>query len=133
MRDFSVTITEDGCWRSPYKGSKKDGRVRVSYEGKQVFLYRLVFAALRHEPQETLHHTCRNPWCINPWHLEEVSQSDHMKNHHLNNPILHKRSHCKNGHLLSDAGQDHTGWCMVCKKDYMRKYYQDHKEVISCP
>jgi hypothetical protein len=78
-------------------------------------------------------HLCRNRLCVNPAHLEAVSRRENT----LRSPIAIaalniRKTHCKNGHLLSDENLYTAPWhvdervscrgCRECIRQNSRRY-----------
>jgi hypothetical protein len=67
----------------------------------------------------TVDHLCMRPPCVNPQHLEEVTMRENILRSGSLAAGYAKRTHCKNGHLLSAGNVRMYGnWrqCLICKK-----------------
>lgn len=73
----------------------------------------------------SLDHLCRNRACVNPHHMEQVTRGENVLRSPINITAINARkTHCNNGHSLSDAYVDKTkGWrkCRQCHSERRRK------------
>lgn len=114
---------EDECWI--FEGSRLwkqrgGGYGRISIEvGLEDYTHRVVYEAFVGPIPEGLHlhHLCETPACCNPAHLEPLTPKEHVATQ--NRPhYLKNKTHCRNGHDLSDAYHYKSGRivCRACAK-----------------
>jgi hypothetical protein len=74
-------------------------------------------------------HLCRNRRCVNPLHLEAVTRSENLKrrvNHYAN------RTHCKNGHDLTEENTHVTKTgksCKKCRYQGLVRWRNNHSDI----
>jgi hypothetical protein len=96
--------------------------------------HRIVYEAVFGQIPEglVLDHLCRNRGCSQPWHLEPVTRGENVKrgiSSQVQKARHAARTHCKNGHLLSDENvrmvKDSRGVfyreCVTCRQAISRK------------
>jgi hypothetical protein len=66
-----------------------------------------------------VHHKCRIKLCVHPNCLEQTTQAQNL--------AYEVKPTCKYGHDVSILGRTKSGNCKACMKEYLQKYYQDHK------
>lgn len=116
LRDYLISrieISDTGCWEWQLSlGSHGYGN--AFWNGKVETAHRLSWLAYYDEPKPNshIHHTCRNRPCINPNHLEELSSSDHPREHFTK----YKDLLCDKGHQgkRMPAGRF---YCPTCAKE----------------
>ena len=133
-------IEPTGCirWRGAHDGK---GYAHCHYEGKTRRVFRILYEVAYGEIQnELLHHRCENKWCVSPFHAEDVTKSEH---HAFKHPRP-RRTHCRNGHELTDENtyirhivrNKYQYKCRICERErkatpeylqYMRDYYYRRK------
>jgi hypothetical protein len=72
-----------------------------------------------------LDHLCRNRRCVNPAHLEPVTNPENVLRGEGPTAQLAQRTHCKNGHPLSDENVLLTSerrHCRACSRERRRSY-----------
>lgn len=110
-----IIIQSNGC--HIFDGAlSSSGHCMFFIKGPNITIGAHVFAWILYNkrfPIEDIHHKCENKKCVNPDHLEELNRSSHMKIHH---------KYCKYGHDLSIVGQNKSGACKLCVKEYNKNY-----------
>ena len=120
-----VEKTED-CWL--WKGAiqnKGYGQIRV---GKKIkYAHRISYELINESIPEgmTIDHLCFVTNCVNPSHLEVVTMIENIKRSRRI-----KRTHCKNGHLLSEDNTYKTNAnknvCIICHRlSCLSRYYKN--------
>lgn len=113
----------EGCWL--YTGPlNNQGYGHVGYNGRQEYVHRATYMALVGPIPEGLQidHLCRKRACANPEHLEPVTQHENLLRGYWG-----ARTHCKNGHELTDdnvrlVGKHRTERkCRACERDRGRR------------
>ena len=121
-----VEKTED-CWL--WKGAiqnKGYGQIRV---GKKIkYAHRISYELIKESIPEgmTIDHLCFVTNCVNPLHLEVVTMSENIKR----SRGRIKKTHCKNGHLLSEENtyksDTNRNVCIICHRlDRLSRYYKN--------
>jgi hypothetical protein len=126
-----------GCWlhagspmgeeKNQYSGFHLRGKYRkahrVSYEH---FNGKLVKGLV-------VDHRCRQTFCVNPDHLEQVTHRVNVKRgligdlrHLWDRPKKKPKSHCRNGHALTDdnvkVNMRGARECTICRRESANKY-----------
>lgn len=115
--EWTAAISPDGYGRFGYKGENWN-----AYKWLYEQCYDLV------PKNRELDHLCRNRKCVAPLHLEVVTKRENVLRGVGPTAINARKTHCSNGHLLSDDNvwvRDGTGRC--CKA-CIRKNCQTNKE-----
>ena len=113
-------IIESGCWLwLGYTDRKGYGIFGVS-SGKTVKAHRFSYELFVGPIPEglPLDHLCRTRNCVNPFHLEPVTNQENVIRGFRARTA---KTHCKNGHELTESNTYHhpkTGWrdCRKCRK-----------------
>lgn len=115
-----------GCWL--WTGAENGagyGQMYTGWDGERRsrgYAHRLAYEAFRGPIPEgmELDHLCQNPGCVNPAHLQPVTQAENMRR------FAARRTRCRAGHLLEDAGVISNGprrTCGECKRISRRASY----------
>lgn len=135
----NVDDQTSNCWL--WKASKyKNGYGQFFANGKPIKAHRFSYQFFKGFIQNGLQldHLCRIRHCVNPDHLEIVTQQENIKRGmagKLNN-YLKKKTHCKNGHLLSGSNllpyylKHGKRACRVCVNIRNRKRYVKSTNII---
>lgn len=91
IREFileNCSENANGCWI--WSGYTERGYGRMSYQGKQVLIHRLMFAlehgvSLDSLAREVICHQCDTPGCVNPAHLFRGTQVENIKDRDTKN------------------------------------------------
>lgn len=105
-------MPESGCWiwigsRQPWRGPAQGyGQAYVpgSKPPTTVVAHRAVYQALRGPIPDglVLDHKCRTRPCVNPDHMDVVTMSENLKRGEGFIGVQSRRTHCPQGHELSD-------------------------------
>lgn len=127
---YSVPVPECGCWL--WTGSKdKDGYGQLMLGGKRKKAHRVAYEQGRGAIPDGMSvcHKCDTPACVNPEHLFLDTQAGNVRDcraKNRNRNQNHERTHCKNGHPLSDDNVkiEVTGFrrCQTCRRAYLKTY-----------
>lgn len=144
-----LKVDSNGCW--VYLGCLSyKGYARVSFEGKQHQLHRLMYKYYFGYIQSnlTIDHLCRNRACCNPIHLEQVSMTENVLRGNGPTAINKRKTHCMRGHEFTPENTTKNGNGRKCKQCHRmiahrsyklnfdeiqakgKIYYQVHKEII---
>ena len=147
---FSKLVVDDnGCWVYQGKLNHK-GYARVSFQGKQHQLHRLMFDYYYEALHSnlTIDHLCRNRACCNPFHLDQVSASVNILRGFGPTAINKRKTHCMRGHEFTPENTTKNGNGRKCKQchhviahrsykknfnDIQSKgkiYYQEHQDMM---
>ncbi len=125
------------CWEWTASLNKGYGQVNVNQ--KILPAHRVMYELKRGliPLGQDLDHLCRVSRCINPKHLEPVSHRENLLRGVGWAGLNSKKTHCKNGHLLSD---DNIIWrngrlgreCRICRlKSKRREFQRNHAKHMA--
>ena len=124
--------TNGGCWL--YTGALDGWGYGFIHSGnlsddifpRMARTHRVAYHYLRGPIQDgmTIDHLCRVRCCCNPDHLEVVTQKENTMRGTSFGAKNAIKTHCVNGHDLSNAHVDKSGYrhCVVCGRERQRKY-----------
>lgn len=123
-----------GCihWTGPVA---KDGYARISFNGKEQLLHRVMFFVKHGRwPEPQAMHTCDVHWpardrtyrrCINPDHIEEGTSAENTRQMFAKKRNWQAQvTHCPRGHAYAEhgyIGTDGHRRCLPCKRIAARK------------
>lgn len=140
-----VEETPDGCWL--WKGAKVNCSPGWSYgtfyfRKKMTLAHRVAHTMFIGEIPQGLvvDHLCRNILCVNPDHLEAVTTYENVHRGQRWSPerrAAARRTHCKNGHLLTPentyswhlASGEVKRICRKCSAAWRRRYTKKRREA----
>lgn len=143
LRDVENYFTPEpnsGCWL--WLGSiDTDGYGTFCYTADQprtrIKAHRAVWQFFRGEVADkmTLDHLCRNRCCVNPQHLEPVTLRENLRRGFGSPAINARRTHCKQGHLLSGENLFYTKGgkerhCKICNRKNAREYARAKRRAL---
>lgn len=122
-----IEVFQSGCWIW-ISTTNRRGYGIVGFDGSSRLAHRLVYSLLVGEIPEGkhLHHLKSCPHnCVNPSHLTPISLIDHCRIHadnaRSNWERMRARTHCSNGHELTEGNTRHRRGrrlCRICERDY---------------
>lgn len=124
--DMTGEIIEGLCWN--WIGHTLHGYGRFNLDGRPSYAHRVIYAHCYGEVSDGshVHHSCNNKSCVNPEHLKAVSASDHQS--------LHKKTHCKRGHELTEdnvrytyRGKYELRSCKTCTREYLKERWRHER------
>lgn len=128
-------VDDNGCWiwGGPLD---KDGYADPRFHGSHRKLHRVMYEAFV-EPiphRLTIDHLCRKRSCCNPDHLETVTLAENVRRgDHRTNHWCKRKTHCKNGHQLSNDNVRYTKnnvrLCKKCKQNIDSRFYKNKKAI----
>ena len=113
--------TDGSCWE--WNGCfDSRGYGTMQYNLKFYFAHRASYEIYvgKIEPGFEIDHLCRNHGCINPTHLEAVSHRLNLLRGFAPAAINHRKTHCKNGHLLKESALARR--CHICVSAYKKEW-----------
>lgn len=120
-------------WHGATGGDDRRGFYGKSYYqqrilGSHVMAYRILAGDIPDKYE--LDHLCRNTLCCNPAHLEPVTHYENLRRGNTQVAVADKRTHSKNGHLLSEDNIRRHGKngrvCRQCSMDNSREWKLAH-------
>ena len=139
FKKISIDLTT-GCWN--WTGAHNStGYGHMYYRNRLESSHRLTYAWLRGSiPRgsgknipELDHVICKNRSCCNPFHLELVLHKKNVLRGDSPSAIHAKKTNCKNGHILPNIytvvnkNGKRERICLICKRDYHRKYMKKYR------
>ena len=126
---FKGIVSSSGCWFAQGYLVNHDGYLRVKWNGKNVYLHRLSFCLTNNldynDNSFQVNHKCDIRRCWNPEHLYKGTHLDNMSDR------VKRITHCPMGHEYNETNPKHHKGCRICYKEYIKKYYNEHKEKWS--
>lgn len=126
--ELILTSPDSDCWY--WHGSTdKEYYGLIKFNGKMWRVHRLTYTLLVGEIPKTLaiDHLCRVHHCVNPDHLEPVTSRENSLRGETLAALNHKKTHCKNGHVLSRENCRKAHWpkrlCQICHKQNSQDLY----------
>lgn len=106
-----------GCKSNGYGQFKEDGRRGAKKTSPHQYSYKTFVGPIPDgmEPD----HLCRNRGCGNPLHLEAVTHEENMRR------MSEARTHCKNGHELTEENTYRKGnkrKCKTCNRETQKAF-----------
>lgn len=130
---------DTGCllWLGAARSNGTDLYGRIKFNGRDTTVHRAMYALHHGHVADDLviDHKCRVTLCCNPDHLEAVSQQENVMRGRGLAAENAKKTHCKNGHLLS--GDNLLEWqllynrrriCKICAHQVYAKANQRKRQ-----
>lgn len=130
---YRVMDVKTGCWL--WKGDKGLGRHRqISVEGRNWPVSKVSLWVFKNVPKRRIAdpllygcHHCDNPPCFNPNHIflgtcAENKQDQILKGRYK----TFNRTHCRNGHAMTEENIVLVRACRLCKRAWMADYRRDY-------
>lgn len=105
-----ITKEPNGCWE--WAGTHLKGYAIGHWGTETIRVYRRLWEIENGPVPEGLEidHLCKNRGCCNPDHLEAVTHQENVRR------AWADQTHCRNGHLRSEAGQYVSGGVATCRE-----------------
>ena len=133
---FLSKIEVGDCWRwtGSINGGKNGGYGNFRVGGKVVKAHRYAWERLVGPIPEGMitDHLCLNRACVNPDHIEIVTRGENTRRSWVVPAAKNARkTHCQNGHILSDENLRMEGKsrrCVPCYRKYQREYQREYQQ-----